>query len=134
MRLAVEIGNKKRRRVMRKKKNLRKVAKPEGFADVLKRVSERKVVPEKVTKEKIEERAILMLERAKDHTARGGERGMYPGEKLRTPVLLKVDPSKGYVQGNVEMVHLGISLLYERGFSFEDIVDFLVRKPTTMSD
>jgi hypothetical protein len=119
---------------MRKKKNLRAVAKPEGFGEVLKRVSERKVAPDMVTNEKIEEGAILMLERATDHAAKGGARGIYPGENLRTPVVLMIDPSKGYVESNVEVVQLGTSILYEFGFSFEDIVDFIGRKPTTISD
>ena len=115
--------------MMRKKKDLQGVAKPERVSDVLKRVSGRTDEPQKVTKERIKESADLILERAKDHAARGGKRGIYQGETLRTPVALMVDPTKGYVEGNVEIVHLGISLLYELGFSLEDILDFVLRKP-----
>jgi hypothetical protein len=88
--------------------------------------------PDKVTKE--EEVAAVMIERAKDHAARGGKRGIYEGEILTTPVMLMADPAIGYVEGNVEIVPLGISLLYEQGFSFEEILDFISRKPTATSD
>lgn len=114
---------------MRKKRVLPGEPKPERFVDVLKRVSERTYDPQEVTKESLEEVAAETVERAKDHAARGGERGVYEGETLGSPVLLMVDPSIGYVEGNVEVVPLGISLLYEQGFSFEDIPDFVLRRP-----
>jgi hypothetical protein len=62
-----------------------------------------------------------MLANAQDHAKRGGPRGRYPGEGLNTAVLMMLDPSKGYVQDNTQIVCLGALLLFEAGFSGEEI-------------
>ena len=64
------------------------------------------------------------MDNAKDHAKRGGPRGVYPGEELNTAVLHMLDPTRGYVVGNIEWVSLGGSLLCDAGFSRDQIRAF----------
>lgn len=72
----------------------------------------------------VESAAKRAYERAKDHAARGGARGAYPGEMLASPVLRMRDPAKGYAPDNVEFVCLAVLLLEEAGFPIEEVVAF----------
>jgi hypothetical protein len=62
---------------------------------------------------------------ATDHASRGGLRGPYPGEVLRSPVLMMKDYNLGYTRENTIVVNLGTLLLAEQGFSEEEIEDFV---------
>ena len=79
----------------------------------------------RLSDEEREQTADRMLLNAKDHSERGGLRGRYPGEVLRSPVCIMIDSSLGYTDENTEIVQLGFSLLKENGFADEEILEFI---------
>src|SRR4051794_13474535 len=81
----------------------------------------------------MERSAERALKNAQDHAKRGGLRGRYPGEGLRSPVCMMKDYRLGYTPENTVLVCLGALLLAEHGFSPEEIRSF-VGRPIKFTD